>query len=472
MEFRNHTPFPALAFEGVDQHDQRFHVVALRQTLDLTEEGPIYADDQQPLREEDVCFGEIGRSGVREESDLCHFKPKCDVVVNGTAHAPGGRAAVRFDVRLVVRKPDSPPRALPEPPQGLNPLMSASPEAMKEWARECAVWSGRREPGQTLIDKTLVVTGERLLRKSSFASSWTARMCRWMTLGLFRVVPWTLSPPNPCVTVPLRPELAFGGECLVCADSAVAVRVPEGRRSKRANEGTSPVAHTAFAANPIGVGWSEDWYLEASRMTRLPAPQIEFPDAPFDVSVFGRAVSGKALPEWQQVAGFGVRPKGHPERAPLVGTVDEAFIESDSCLPQDFDFAVWNAAPPDQQIEYPAGGEVIELTNLFPSDAPGVSVDAKGNTVMRFALPSHLAFVRVRLEDGACFRLPMCIDTVLIDTDRRRLSMVWRRIVGKVREAPVRVLEAGVLSVDQRRERERLFAEWDRQAREMETRDA
>jgi len=231
-------------------------------------------------------------------------------------------------------------------------------------------------------------------------------------------------------------------------------------------------AHTAFGANPIGVGWSEHWYLKAAGVTRLPAPQIELSDAPFDLSVFERAASGEALPKQQQVAGFGVRHKGHPDRASLVGTIDEAFIASDRCLPEDFDFAVWNAAYPDQQIEYPSGGEIVELTNLFPPDAPGVHVDSRGDTVMRFALPKHLAFARVRLESGAYFRLPMHLDTVSIDTDRRQLSMVWRRIIGKTAEAPVRVLEAGVLSEDQRRERERLFAELDRQAAGMEARDA
>ncbi|WP_080497769.1 DUF2169 family type VI secretion system accessory protein [Burkholderia ubonensis] len=470
MEFINYTPFPALAFEGIDQHDQQFHVVVLRQTLDLTADGPVYADEQLPLCEEDAYFGEIGRSGVREESDLCQFKPKCDVIVNGTAHAPGGRATAHFRVRLIVRKADGSPLQLPEPPQGLNPLMAASPEALEQWARDCAALRGRNQPGQTLIDKTLVITGERFLQKSSFATSWGARVCRWLTLGLLRPVPWTLSAPAPCLKVPLRPELAFGGEFRVSADSPAAGRVPAKHRLSGSNADDGLVAHAAFAANPVGAGWSENWYLDAADVTRMPAPQIEWEDAPFDLAVFGQALSGGALPEQQQLAAFGVRPKGHPDRAALVGTIEEAFIVSDRWLPEDFDFAIWNAAPPDQQIEYPGGGEVIELMNLFPPDAPGVSVDQQGNTTMQFALPEHLVFVRVRLESGAYFRLPMWLDTMSIDTDRRQLSMVWRRIVGKTSDAPIRMLEAGVQSVEQRRERDRLFAEFDEQAREMEAR--
>jgi hypothetical protein len=472
MEFVNHTPFPALAFEGVDQHDQQFHVVVLRQTLDFTADGPLYADQQLPLCEEDVYFGEVGRSGVRAESDFCQFKPKCDVIVNGTAYAPAGRSVERFRVGLTVRAPDAPPRALPEPPQGLNPLLAPSPEAIAQWEQECAALRSERLPGATLIDKTLDVTGERFIVKSSFASSWIARVCRGLTFGLMRPVPWTLSAPTPCLAIPLRPELAFGGECLVSANSQAAARLPEQQRRSFPHGSTEPVAHTAFPANPVGLGWSEAWFLDAAHIKRLKAPQIEWPHAPFDQAVFGQAISGGALPAQQDVACLGVRPKGHPDRAGLVGTIDEAFIASNRWLPDDFDFAVWNAAPPDQQIEYPAGGEIFELTNLFPFDAAGVIADERGNSVMRFALPEHLAFVRVRLESGVWFRLPMLLDTLSIDTDRRQLSLVWRRIVGKTHEAPIRVLEAGVLSAGQRRERERLFAEFDAQARRMEARHA
>ena len=105
MEFRNHTPFPALAFEGIDPQNQPFHVVVLRQTLTWDDAGRLdYADEQAPLCEVDTFFGEMNQSSVRQESDLCHFKPRCDVLVNATAHAPKGKATRRFPVRLIVRR--------------------------------------------------------------------------------------------------------------------------------------------------------------------------------------------------------------------------------------------------------------------------------------------------------------------------------------------------------------------------------
>ena len=105
MDFINHTPFPALAFEGIDQHNQQFHVVVLRQTLTWNQHGKlIYADQQQPLCEADQFLGATNQSVVRQESDLCHYKPRCDVIVNAVAHAPRGRPALRFAVRLVLKR--------------------------------------------------------------------------------------------------------------------------------------------------------------------------------------------------------------------------------------------------------------------------------------------------------------------------------------------------------------------------------
>jgi hypothetical protein len=97
MEFVNHTRFPALAFEGTDPHSQHFHVMVLRQTLTWDEHITLgYADRQQPLCEADQFLGATNRSVVRQESDLCHYKPRCDVIVNAVAHAPRGRPAQRF----------------------------------------------------------------------------------------------------------------------------------------------------------------------------------------------------------------------------------------------------------------------------------------------------------------------------------------------------------------------------------------
>lgn len=454
MEFRNHTPFPALAFDGLDQHGQEFHVVVVRQTLDITPAGLVYADEQAPLCEVDEWLGESNRSPLYQESDLCQYKPRCDVVVHGTAHAPGGKAARSWNVRLQMRKPDQ-PIPMPEAPQGLNPYMAPSPERVAAWQQACDAAKGQVQRGETLIDKTLVVTGERSLRAAPWPLPWLASACRWLSLGLLRPIPWRLTRAAPATRVSIQVDRAFGGDCCVKAGEPAADRLPRKLRGDSQAQVGEELVHTAYQANPAGRGWVEDWYVRATRAKHLPAPQIEHPGKPFQIGDFWRAMRGKPPSvHLQELATFGPRAKAHPARARLVGTVDQAFIKGGQWLPQDFDFAVWNLAPQDQQIDFPQGGEIIELTNLCAASAHGVQVDKAGNTLLRFAVPEHQAFVRVRLQSGEFFRLPMQFDTLHIDTDKHQVTLVWRRIVGKLDDAPIRVLEVGLLSPQQRAERD------------------
>src|SRR5947208_302181 len=109
MQFRNFTPFPALAYQSLDQHDNSYHTIALRQTLAIQPDGTLrYKDKQEELVVADEYFGELNRSSVKQESDLAPFKPKCDVIVVANAYAPGGRLAKAFDVKLRISAPASP----------------------------------------------------------------------------------------------------------------------------------------------------------------------------------------------------------------------------------------------------------------------------------------------------------------------------------------------------------------------------
>ena len=188
-----------------------------------------------------------------------------------------------------------------------------------------------------------------------------------------------------------------------------------------------------------------DWYLKASGTTRLAAPQIEHPKRPITLALFDRARAGDLDPQRaaELVAGLGPRPKSHPERAALVGTIDQAFIGGPAALPADFDFAVWNAAWPDQQVDELVGDETLELTNLCAADSLGAARDDEGNAVLSLTLPGHLPFVLVRLEDGAIGELAARLDTVMLEVEERRICLVWRATLAK--QPAVRVLEARML---------------------------
>lgn len=458
MEFVNHTPFPSLAFEGIDQHDQRFHVVVLRQTLTWNDAGAlVFADEQQPLCQADEFYGDNLQGSVRQESDLSGYKPRCDVIINATAYPPrraDGSVPERFEVRLSVMRP-SIPAPMPAQPYGLNPLMPASDEAMRAWQAEIERNKNAHPAGDCLIDKPLVVTGERRFVKAKGWRRAIAALVTVGTLGIIRIPSWRLTRPKPGQAVPVRLERAFGGECRIDAGSSAAAKVPKEYRltpeqiEAHPDAARPPVAHDACAFNPVGQGYIRDWFLDSVDLRSVTAPQIEYPTHPIGLEDFNHARRGKLDGGERLVAGLGVRPKGHPARAKLVGTIDQEFIESDAALPKDFDFAVWNAAWPDQQVDALSGDERIRLVNLCSPETPGVTRDMQGNAVLTLTLPGHLPFLLVRFENGAIGELGARLDTLLIDPDKREVSCVWRATIGK--QPLVRAVEARMLSSGEER---------------------
>jgi hypothetical protein len=443
MEFRNHTPFPALLFEGIDPHSQHFHVLALRQTLTWDDDGKLaYSDEQAPLNLEDQFFAEAEHGGVREESDLCHYKPHCDVIINTSAHAPKGQPTRQFTVRLRLSAPNKKNQKRPKPPQGLNPLQSPSEATQQAWQARCEAMR-KIPPEEILIDKTLTVTGERWFKRRLWPRRLLANLIRWGSLGVLRPTTWRLSRAQKTLSVPIRADLAFGGQCEIKATDKAAKRVPKRHRLK-------PAALPGIAAleglqgNPSGRGWVRHWYLKAKRLKRLPAPQIEHPGCPVKLSHFTKAQRGRLKDNTgtDLIAGLGIRHKGHPARTRLSGTLDETFINGKNALPPDFDFAVWNAAWPDQQTRHLTGNEHIELTNLCHPNATGVRYDREGNTVLRLTLPQHTCFALLRFHSGEMYEHPLAIDTLIIEPDTQRLSLVWRAKIEKDPAHPIRVVEA------------------------------
>ena len=430
MQFVNHTPFPAQAFRGVDAQGQAFRVVVLRQTLTWDATGELFfADVQAALCEADEFFEENMQGSVRRESDLCQYKPRCDVIVNGTAHAPmvNGRPVARFEVRLMMKCPDT-PTPLPPRPEGLNPWMAPDAQQLAQWQADCEHASRTPTPGERLIDKTLRACGPREFVHATGVST-TVKL---VTLGLVQPTYWHLTEPTPQAQVPLRLEHAFGGQCRIEASSSLAGRVPKAHRLTPAQAAlhpqadNPPVAHEAFAANPTGCGYAPEWFLQANGAARVEAPQFEYPARPVTVKVFDAAVAPGQGSQDDVVAGLGVRPKGHPERIRQAGTIDQAFIEGDAPLPPDFDFAVWNAAWPDQQTEHLQGDELIGLVNLCAADTLGARRDANGNTLLRLWLPGHLPFLVARFKSGAMGEVQAKLDTLLIEPDTCTVSCVWR----------------------------------------------
>src|SRR5262249_10092131 len=122
-----------------------------------------------------------------------------------------------------------------------------------------------------------------------------------------------------------------------------------------------------------------------------------------------------AAPDWYvPPVGFGpVAPTWPARIACLAGyasTWSERWIETG--LPDDLDFAFFQAAPRDQQLDALATDAQLILENLHPSSDRFVG-----------RLPGHRARALVEPEG---LEVEMVCDTLAIDTDRLLATLTWR----------------------------------------------
>lgn len=106
MRFINKTRFQACWIPGIDKEGRDQLVVAIKATYQIPEPGceAQVAKVQQPLIEADISTGDSGFSSVLYESDYVSYKPFCDVLLNGFAHAPFGEEVNELIVSLQVGK--------------------------------------------------------------------------------------------------------------------------------------------------------------------------------------------------------------------------------------------------------------------------------------------------------------------------------------------------------------------------------
>jgi hypothetical protein len=299
----------------------------------------------------------------------------------------------------------------------------------------------RHDGNEALIDKTLTVHGDRQLCLRSWPVRLLQWLLKWSTLTLVRPSPWRIRNVGYCKPKPVRYEQAYGGQCIVAADDPRASHVPKKVRlttAQAANHPNTasgrqpPLAHVAFDPNPCGTGFAQSWYLRAAQVKCVEAPSIDHPAAALQARQFWRWLNPERLAEseastFRRPAGLGILPKTHPERRRLLGTVDASFISGDAALPDDFDFAIWNCAPPDQRVDYPVGGEEIELVNLCAAGGPGTRTVEGKNVCLRLRLPSDRCSLRFTHANGRESVLAMMLDTVLIEPEDKMLTLVWRR---------------------------------------------
>lgn len=104
MDLLNATKMQAGYTMGMQPDGRELLVVAVKGTFTIPQNGekPQLAEEQVPLIEADVFRGDPGFSASLYESDYPPRKPRCDVLLNASAYAPGGKPATKVLVSLKV----------------------------------------------------------------------------------------------------------------------------------------------------------------------------------------------------------------------------------------------------------------------------------------------------------------------------------------------------------------------------------
>ncbi len=104
MELLNATGMPAAYTMGMEPSGRELLVVVLKGTFQIPRNGATakLADEQLPLVLADTFTGDPGFSAPVYEADFAPYKPRCDVLLNGSAYAPGGKPTKKVRVGLKV----------------------------------------------------------------------------------------------------------------------------------------------------------------------------------------------------------------------------------------------------------------------------------------------------------------------------------------------------------------------------------
>src|SRR5205823_6069892 len=105
MQLLNATKMQAGYTMGTQPDGRELLVVVVKGTFTIPEkkdQEPVLAEEQVPLVMTDVFTGEPGFSTPMYEIDFAPRKPRCDVLLNGSAYAPDGKPIERLTVSLRV----------------------------------------------------------------------------------------------------------------------------------------------------------------------------------------------------------------------------------------------------------------------------------------------------------------------------------------------------------------------------------
>jgi hypothetical protein len=164
------------------------------------------------------------------------------------------------------------------------------------------------------------------------------------------------------------------------------------------------ITYTSFMANPIGIGF----YPNSNKTDLLDRP------LPLTESI-NKPISGHTGIHWVPQS-FGPVARNWLPRSKLGGTYDQHWSDNIApFLPEDFDESYYQCAPQDQQCKHLRGGERITLMGMLPKQKN-----------LSFTLPKVALPMQAILKNGDRHNLDPRIDTLTIEPDEQRFTVVWR----------------------------------------------
>ncbi|GJH21757.1 DUF2169 domain-containing protein [Caballeronia novacaledonica] len=213
--------------------------------------------------------------------------------------------------------------------------------------------------------------------------------------------------PAPFVRLRLGYDVAFGG--------TDRTEEPDGRTA-------------TYLTNPVGLGY----WRHTAQIDGQPLPNTE------QIGVPVTDPGGRYAPMALSPIGRNWMP-----RSQFAGTYDQTWLENTAPLwPDDFDTRYFQAAPADQILPYPKGGEDITLLNLTP------------NGRHRFRLPEKRMPVTFIPYRGRDVTREAFLDTIVLEPDDERFTLTWRATLALGRSIfDVKEVVAGEMSAAWHRSR-------------------
>ena len=189
--------------------------------------------------------------------------------------------------------------------------------------------------------------------------------------------------------------------------------------------------HTGYTYNPGGRGFAKYRH----ELEGVPLPNTEEIGDPVI------RPGGKYKP-----MAFGPVGRGWKPRYKWAGTYDDKWLDNVfPFLPADFDNRYYQAAPIDQQMTHPQGGEVVSLQNLTPEG------------YKQFKLPNLDMPIEFAMKNCEKKHQQAIVDTIYIEPEEKQVTILWRTsiplkkdmfevrqvIVGKMSKAFYRARDLG-----------------------------